>query len=256
MKKIIQSEIVVIKYGYDSKGLVKMDSVSDRIQELYNEARRSIVEGDEDLALETVEKAKAEDMDLMDLLLNGFGRGNEDLAEEYDKGRISIAELIYGSEIMKNVTDEVFDFINAGRKEGPIETGKPRVLLATVAGDIHDIGKGIVAACLRSAGFEVIDLGCEIPVEAIAGAAKEFNVDIIGTSALLTTTLTEQKKLEKYLRDLGERGNYATMVGGAPCTDKWARRIGADAYSANAMEAVEVARELIRQKKNSEEKTK
>lgn len=221
---------------------------------LYEAARRSIVEGDDDLALDVVEEAKAAGADLMDLLLYGFGKGNEDLAEKYDLGRISIAELIYGTEIMKTVTDEVLDHLNRGRETGPVESGKPRVLLATVAGDIHDIGKRIVAACLRSAGFEVIDLGCEMPVEAIAGAAKEFNVDIIGTSALLTTTLGEQKKLEKYLRDIGERDKYMTMVGGAPCTDNWAKRIGADAYSSTAMEAVEVARELIRKKQQKDKK--
>ncbi len=222
--------------------------MSDDKNDLYKEATNSIVEGDEDLAFEVVERAKELGTDLMDLLLYGFGKGNEILADEYDEGNISIAELIYGSEIMKNVTDSVFEYLNEGRTEGHVRSDRPRVLLATVAGDIHDIGKGIVAACLRSAGFEVIDLGCEIPVEAIAGAAKEFNVDIIGTSALLTTTLPEQKKLEKYLKDLGERDRYITMVGGAPCTDKWAKRIGADAYSANAMEAVEIARELIRKK--------
>jgi trimethylamine corrinoid protein len=187
--------------------------MTEEYSKLYESAGFSIVEGDEDLAFEVVEEAKEKGVDLMDLLLYGFGKGNEVLAEEYDKGKISIAELIYGTEIMKNVTDSVFDYLNQGREEGPVDTGKPRVLLATVAGDIHDIGKGIVADYLRSAGFEVIDLGCEIPVEAIAGAAKEFNVDIIGTSALLTTTLPEQRKLEKYLRDLGERESYMTMVG-------------------------------------------
>ena len=222
------------------------------IKYIYESAKLSIVEGDEDLAFEIVKKAKEVGIDLMDLLLYGFGKGNDDLASQYDNGSISIAELIYGTEIMKSVTDEVLEHLNSGREKGPVETGKPRVLLATVQGDIHDIGKGIVAACLRSAGFEVIDLGCEMPVEAIAGAAKEFNVDIIGTSALLTTTIPEQKKLEKYLRDIGERDNYITMVGGAPVTDKWAKRIGADAYSANAMEAVQVAKELIRKKKESE----
>ena len=221
---------------------------------LYENARISIREGDEDMAFEIVEQAKQEGIDLMDLLLDGFSLGNEDLASEYEEGKISIAELIYGSELMRNVTDEIFGYLNEGKADGFVTTGKSRVLLATVQGDIHDIGKGIVATCLRSAGFEVIDLGCEIPVEAIAAAAKEFSVDIIGTSALLTTTLGEQKKLEKYLRGIGERDNYITMVGGAPCTDQWAHRIGASAYTANALEAVEVARELIRKKKESMEK--
>ena len=104
---------------------------------------------------------------------------------------------------------------------------------------------------MRNAGFEVIDLGCEVPVEAIAAAAREFNVDIIGTSALLTSSLKEQKKLEQYLRKIGDRDKYITMVGGAPCTQRWAEKIGADAYSESAGDAVEKALELIKRKKQS-----
>ena len=222
--------------------------MADDRKDIYEEAKNSIIEGDEDKALEILKKAHEEGMDLMDLLLNGFGAGNEAVAEQFEKKSMSIAELIYATEIMRDVTDETFSLLDLANKGGAVSPDKSRVLLATVAGDIHDIGKGIVAAFLRSAGFEVIDLGCEIPVEVIAAAAKEFSVDIIGTSALLTTTTTEQKKLEKYLRETGERDKYITMVGGAPVTRRWAEKIGADAYSDNARDAVEKALELIRKK--------
>ncbi len=221
---------------------------------IYKRAKQAITDEDEELALKIVhEAAETGTVDLMDLLLNGFTPGNEEVGKNFDLGIISLAELIYASEVMRNVTDAILNIIMEKSGQPKVEAPKKgRVLLATVAGDIHDIGKGIVAACLRNAGFEVIDLGCEIPVEAIANAAKEFNVDIIGTSVLLTTAMAEQKKLEKYLREKGIRSDVITMVGGAPCTHRWAKKIGADAYTEDALEAVRVAGELIKKKEKND----
>ena len=220
----------------------------------FEKARLSIIEEDEEEALEIIERASKDGIDLMKLLMEGFGAGNQEVMDRFDKGEISVAELLYASDTMKKVTDEIFRRTGLNDTPGPVATGKTRVLLATVAGDIHDIGKGIVAAFLRNAGFEVIDLGCEVSVEAIALAAREFNVDIIGTSALLTSSLKEQKKLEQYLRKIGERDRYITMVGGAPCTERWAEKIGADGYSESASDAVEKALELIQRKKQNSTK--
>ncbi|MCR4708804.1 MAG: cobalamin-dependent protein [Clostridiales bacterium] len=219
--------------------------------DILERARLSIIEGDDEEALQIMDQASEEGMDLMDLLMEGFGKGNQEIMDRFDRGEITVAELLYASDTMKEVTDEIFKRLGLNDTHGPVATGKIRVLLATVSGDIHDIGKTIVAAFLRNAGFEVIDLGCEVSVEAIALAAREFNVDIIGTSALLTASLKEQKKLEKYLRDIGERDRYITMVGGAPCTERWAEKIGADGYSETANEAVEKALELIKRKKQN-----
>ncbi len=219
--------------------------------EIFKRARLSIIEEDDEGALEIIDQASDQGIDLMELLMKGFGEGNQEVMDRFDRGEISVAELLFASGTMKEVTDEIFKRLGLNDTPGPVATGKVRVLLATVAGDIHDIGKGIVAAFLRNAGFEVIDLGCEVSVEAIALAAREFNVDIIGTSALLTSSLKEQKKLEKYLREIGERDRYITMVGGAPCTERWAEKIGADGYSENAGDAVEKALELIRRKKQN-----
>ena len=219
--------------------------------DILERARLSIIEGDDEEALQIMDQASEEGVDLMDLLMEGFGKGNQEVMDRFDRGEITVAELLYASDTMKDVTDEIFKRLGLNDTPGPVATGKIRVLLATVSGDIHDIGKTIVAAFLRNAGFEVIDLGCEVSVEAIALAAREFNVDIIGTSALLTASLKEQKKLEKHLRDIGERDRYITMVGGAPCTERWAEKIGADGYSETASEAVEKALELIKRKKQN-----
>ncbi|MBO5995435.1 MAG: cobalamin-dependent protein [Firmicutes bacterium] len=219
--------------------------------DIFERAKLSIIEEDDEQALEIIDQASEEGVDLMDLLMKGFGIGNQHVMDRFDRGEITVAELLYASDTMKEVTDEIFKRLGLNDSPGPVATGKVRVLLATVSGDIHDIGKTIVAAFLRNAGFEVIDLGCEVSVEAIALAAREFNVDIIGTSALLTSSLKEQKKLEKYLRDIGERDRYITMVGGAPVTERWAEKIGADGYSETASDAVEKALELIQRKKQN-----
>lgn len=221
--------------------------------DILEKAKRAIIEGDDEAAAEVINQAGEEGIDLMEILMNGFGAGNEEIMDRFDKGEISVPELLFASDTMKEATDEIFRRLGLSEIPGPVSSDKPRVLLATVAGDIHDLGKGLVGAFLKNAGFEVIDLGCEVSVEAIALAAREFNVDIIGTSALLTSSLKEQKKLENYLRKIGERDRYITMVGGAPVTQRWAEKIGADGYSDTAKDAVDKALELLKKKKTDRE---
>ena len=221
-------------------------------QEIFDRAKKSIVEADEEKALELISIAEKQGMDLLDLLINGFGAGNDELGDNFDKGIISLPELIYAAEVMKNVTGSILEILEYEEKKNDGKLpfiNRGTVVLATVAGDVHDIGKGIVASTLKSAGFEVIDLGCEVPVEKIVEEARRYNADIIGTSALLTSTMTEQKKLEKLLAESGLKSSFVTMVGGAPCTPRWAKKIGADGYSEDAIDAVKVAIALIEEKK-------
>ena len=215
-------------------------------QELYNRAKEAIVDADESKALGLVTEAKKANFDLLDLLLSGFGAGNQEIGERFDRGVLSLPELIYAAEVMKSVTNTILELLKADGENPP--TKKGTILLATVEGDVHDIGKGIVASTLRTAGFDVIDLGCEVPVEVIIEKAKKYHADIIGTSALLTSTMVEQKKLEKLLSESGDKDSFITMVGGAPCTPRWAKKIGAGGYSEDALEAVKVALKLMEQK--------
>ncbi len=221
-------------------------------QETFRKAKEAIVDADETKAFRIIDEARAEGMDLLELLLSGFGAGNDEIGERFDKGVLSLPELIYAAEVMKSVTNTILEYLNEEGEGGPVLEKKGTVILATVAGDVHDIGKGIVASTLRTAGFEVIDLGCEVPVEDIVEAAKKYNADIIGTSALLTSTMSEQKKLEKLLVERGEKDSFITMVGGAPCTPRWAKKIGASGYSEDAVDAVRVALELIKEKYKKE----
>jgi methylmalonyl-CoA mutase cobalamin-binding domain/chain len=119
------------------------------------------------------------------------------------------------------------------------------VVIGTIEGDIHDIGKGIVATLLRVYGFEVYDLGRDVPIQKFIETAREVGADIIGTSALMTTTQVGQKILEEELKKAGLRDKVKTMVGGAVATQRWADKIGADAYGENAEQAVKKALELV-----------
>ena len=117
--------------------------------------------------------------------------------------------------------------------------------MATIEGDIHSIGKTIVASMLRAYGFEVMDLGADVPAEKIIEVAIEENVDIIGVSALLTTTMIGQKKVVELLKEKGMSQKFKVMLGGAPITGTWVEECGADGYASNAVEAVNLAKSLL-----------
>lgn len=207
---------------------------------ILEEAKEAILKCDKDKAAAVANQALAEGLDPVEVLSKGFSAGIQKMGDLFGRGEVFLPELILSAEVMKEATVIL---------EGAIQTKdaqkKGKMLIATVEGDVHDIGKGIVVSLVKTQGIEVIDLGREVPVPQIIEKATAFNVDIIGTSALLTTTITEQKKLEDTLRKEGLRDRFKTMVGGAPCTQRWADRIGADAYAEDAAEAVNKALALL-----------
>lgn len=200
----------------------------------------AMVNCDEERALEIAEKAIAAGFDPVDILSAGFSVGIRKVGDMFGRGELFLPQLIQSAEIMKKVTG-VFESVMS--KEAAEKKGV--MVIATVEGDVHDIGKGIVISLLRTQGIEVIDLGRDVKTEKIIETALEVNADIIGTSALLSTTLVGQKKLEDELRRRGLRDRFKTMVGGAPCTQRWADKIGADAYGEDAADAVEKALALL-----------
>lgn len=196
-------------------------------------AKQSIVEADEDMALEALANAEAEGVDLVELLSNGYSAGMKELGDLFGMGEIFLPELIFATEVMKTVSAEIEGKMDmsAAQKNGTLVIG-------TVEGDVHDIGKGIVASLVKTNGVEVIDLGREVPAKNFADAAIEHNADFVGSSALLTTTMTVQKDVEDALKEAGIRDKVKTMVGGAPVTNRWAEKIGADAYCEDASDTV------------------
>ena len=196
-------------------------------------AKQSIVEADEDMAMESLANAEAEGVDLVELLSKGYSAGMKELGDLFGMGEIFLPELIFATEVMKTVSAEI---------EGKMDTSAVQkngtLIIGTVEGDVHDIGKGIVASLVKTNGIEVIDLGREVPAKNFADAAIEHNADFVGSSALLTTTMTVQKDVEDALKEAGIRDKVKTMVGGAPVTNRWAEKIGADAYCEDASDTV------------------
>ncbi|HMM05273.1 MAG TPA: cobalamin-dependent protein [Clostridiales bacterium] len=199
------------------------------------EAIESIMEYNEGKALDVMKRAVADGCDPVEILSEGFSAGIREVGDLFGKGRVFLPELMLAAEVMQKISAYVDKEVAAN---GDAAEKKGTMILATVQGDVHDIGKGIVASLIKTQGIEIIDLGRDVSIDDIIAAAEKYDADIIGTSALLTTTLGEQKKLEEVLREKGLRDKYKTILGGAPATQRWADRIGADAYAEDAAEGV------------------
>lgn len=204
-------------------------------EEIIQEAINSILNCDEKGAVEVAQRALAMGLDPVAVLNDGFSEGIRQMGDLFGRGEKFLPQLIQSAEVMKTVTgilNEAMEGMDTGQKKG-------KIVIATVEGDVHDIGKSIVVSLLKTQGIEVFDLGRDVPVDKIINTALDVEADIIGTSALLTTTLTCQKQLEDELRKRDLRERFKTIVGGAPATQRWADKIGADAYAEDAGEAVE-----------------
>jgi trimethylamine corrinoid protein len=208
--------------------------------EIYEAAIEAIVKGDAALAAEMAKKGLSEGIDPLELLNQGFIPGINKVGDLFDVGTLFIPELIISAKAMQNAAD----IINAAIPENDRQV-QGRFLIGTVEGDVHDIGKTIVVSLLKASGFEVKDLGRDVSTDRFIKEADDFKADIIGTSSLLTTTMPAQQKLEEALKKAGLKERYKTMVGGAPVTQRWANKIGADAFAENASACVRLAKELL-----------
>jgi trimethylamine corrinoid protein len=208
----------------------------------FEEMKRAVLEGDEDLARQLAKDALAQHMDLKQVMSEGFLKGIQEAGVLYEEGEYFLPDLVCSADAMKSallVLDEEIKKPTSGL------TSRGKVLLATAEGDVHDIGKTIVGAMLTAAGYEVTDLGPDVPNETIMAKAIELQVDVIGLSALLTTTMEEQRKLIQLLEQAGNRQNFKCIVGGAPVTHSWSEKIMADGYSDDAIGAVALVNSLI-----------
>lgn len=207
-------------------------------EDIMKMAYDAIIEIDEDAAMDTIKRAEDAGVDLVELLSQGFSAGMRELGDRFGSGEVFLPELIFASDVMKMVSEEI-----ESKMEASDVQNKGVMVIGTVEGDVHDIGKGIVAALVKTNGVEVHDLGREVPAAVFVEKAKEVNADFVGSSALLTTTMTVQKDIEQALKDAGIRDQVKTLVGGAPVTARWADKIGADAYCEDATETVNYVNE-------------
>ena len=208
--------------------------------DILESAADAILKGDSDKAVEAAKKGLEEGLDPVMLINEGFIPGINKVGDLFGSGRLFLPELIMSATAMQHATE----IINAAIPEGKAQT-RGRFVIGTVEGDVHDIGKTIVVSLLKANGFEVMDLGRDVSTDRFIEEADKFNADIIGTSALLTTTMEGQRRLEVELKKAGLKERFKTMVGGAPVTQRWAKRIGADAFAENASAAVKLAKALL-----------
>jgi methylmalonyl-CoA mutase cobalamin-binding domain/chain len=196
------------------------------------------------------EEALAATKQLMDtgadpvvVLQDGMAAAMFELGAMWSRGEVFLPEVVASATLFKMCNDIVEPVL---LERGEKKAGA-RVLLATVKGDLHDLGKNMVGAMLKTAGFEVIDLGKDTPTEKIVNAVKEYEPQILGLSALLTTTVPQQKVVIETLKAEGLFDSLKVMVGGAPVTQEWADEAGADGYAPDAPEAIQRALALTSQ---------
>ncbi len=208
---------------------------------IIKEAKQSIIDHNKERAVQLTDQVIAVGHEGMELMTRAFIPGINEVGDLFGRGQLFLPELVRSADVMQVVTD----IIDASLPDQDMQMQKGTFLIATVAGDVHDIGKCIVVSLLKANGYIVHDLGRDVATDTIIEEAVNLNVDIIGTSALLTTTMTRQKEVEAALKSAGLRDKFKTMVGGAPVTGRWAAKIGADAYAEDAQDAVLKAKELL-----------
>ena len=211
-------------------------------QALFQQLTKSLVDGEPDATYDLTRLALAQGIEPLAIINQGLVPGMNVVGDKFSTGEYFLPDLIIAAEGMQRA----MELLEPELKSRQQELSFPgTVVIGTVKGDIHEIGKSLVATMLAANGFKVHDLGVNVPVEAFVAAVRETNADILGLSALLTTTMVVQQRIIQALDQAGLRDHVKVMVGGAPVTRGWAEEIGADGYAEDAMGAVRLARSLV-----------
>ena len=204
--------------------------------------RQSILDGAAQHAATLAIQALAQGMDPLEAIERGCVPGMDHMGALYARREVFLPDLVMAGEAMKAAMAVLEPEI---QKRGAVRHFRGRVVLGTVKGDIHEIGKNLVGILLTANGFEVHDLGVNVPPAAFVAKAREVKADLVGASALLTTTMSEQKKLVEAVRREGLHPRIKVIVGGAPVTQRWVEEIAADGFSKDAVSAVALAQSLM-----------
>jgi len=211
-------------------------------EELFAAMRQSVIDGDTDQVTVLAQRSLDLGIDPLDAINQGYVPGVNFVGEQFALGEMFLPDLVMGGEAMKAAVALLEpEMVRRGSQRASLGT----VVLGTVTGDIHEIGKTLVQTMLSATGFQVHDLGVDVPTELFVAKAREVNADIVGLSALLTTTMPAQRLVVQALEREGLRPKVKVIVGGAPVTREWAAAIGADGYGEDAIAAVTLAKALM-----------
>lgn len=216
------------------------EELPEELQELYEDMQDDLYDGLADKVVEGTRRALEMGRTPHEILAHGLVAGMDIVGEDFGAGRLFVPEVLMAAKAMKAAMEVLRPLLT--------QTGAPRIgtfVIGTVKGDIHDIGKNLVAMMLEGAGFEVIDLGINTDADEFIAAVREYNADLLGMSALLTTTMPYMKVVIDRLKEEGLRDKVKVLVGGAPLSEAFAEEIGADAYCEDAAVAVEVAKKFM-----------
>jgi 5-methyltetrahydrofolate--homocysteine methyltransferase len=206
---------------------------------ILDDVRKSVIDGDQNGTHELVNKALAEAIPPEKILTDGLISAMTEVGRMFEAGDFYVPEMLISARAMKGGLAILRPLLAAANIQA---IGK--IIIGTVQGDLHDIGKNLVGMMLEGAGFEVIDLGVDVSPEKYVAAVREYHPDLIGCSALLTTTMPRMKDIVQALQAAGLRDSVKVMIGGAPLTEQYANDIGADIFAPDAASAAQVARKL------------
>lgn len=207
---------------------------------MLDKIKQAVLAGEMEGIAELTNQALTQGIGAREILDQALTPAMDIVGEEYEKGDRYVPEMLISAETMKGAMTVLKPLlVEAGVK------ARGKVVIGTVEGDLHDIGKDLVAMMLEGAGFEVVNLGTEVTAEQFVKAAKEHEPDILGMSALLTTTMIHMPGVISTLKDAGLRDQIKVMIGGAPVTQEYADKIGADGYAPDAASATKLAKSLV-----------
>lgn len=206
-------------------------------QAMFDKLAQTVIDGEIEEAANLAQQALDEGLDPLACITEGLTKGMQKVGDLFASGDYYLPELIIGANAMKKALEILEPALVGDQKREVVGT----VVIGTVEGDLHEIGKTLVGIMLSANGFEVIDLGVDKSSTEFIEAVKENDATIVGASALLTTTMLQQERLIEALKEAGLRGKVKVMVGGAPVTESFAKQIGADGYAEDAISAVDLA---------------
>jgi len=215
------------------------------MSDLLEDLGKAVFDMDEDTTVELTEQALDEGMDPEVLLNDSLVPAMDRVGEEYENGDRYVPEMLLSAEAMKGAMKLLRPLLT---ESGVEPAGK--VILGTVEGDLHDIGQNLVGMMIEGAGFEVENLGAETPVEEFVEKAKELEPDVVGMSALLTTTMTHMPEVIEALKEEGLRDDIKVAIGGAPVSQDYCEEIGADGYAPDAASATTLIKNLVKELRN------